>query len=291
MANAPDVEGFFHESTNTAAFLVIDPESRQAAVIDPPLDYDAVSGQLGTAFVDQILDRAESLGAQVVWAIDTHVHADHLSAVDHVRKRTGARVGIGAGIQVVRQTFGSVFGEDPDADPATVGFDQLFEDGDTEPLGGLVIRAIATPGHTPACMTYVIGDAAFVGDTLFMPDFGTARCDFPKGDARTLWRSVHRILDLPPETRVFVGHDYAPGGREFAWQTSVAEEKANNKHVKDGTTEDTFVTMRTTRDAELGLPALIVPSIQVNIRTGRLPDPDSKGVVRLTVPINAFPGT
>jgi len=291
MVIAPEVEGFFHEPTRTASFLVIDPSSQVAAVIDPALDYDASSGQLATVFADRILDAAGRRGARVIWAIDTHVHADHLSAVDHVRKRTGARVGIGDGIKVVRRTFGPVFGEDPNADPASVGFDRLFEDGDTEPFGALNIRAIATPGHTPACMTYVIGDAAFVGDTLFMPDFGTARCDFPEGDARTLWRSIHRILDLPPETRVFVGHDYAPGGREFAWESSVADEKASNKHVKDGTAEDAFVAMRTARDAELGLPALIVPSIQVNIRAGRLPDPGPDGVVRLTVPVNAFPGT
>lgn len=290
MAKSPEVEGFFHEPTRTASFLVIEPQEKVAAVIDPPLDYNAASGQLGTDFVDGILASAERRGARIIWAIDTHVHADHLSAVDHVRARTNARVGIGAGIKVVRQTFGPLFDEDPTADLATVGFDRLFEDGDTEPFGALTIQAISTPGHTPACMTYVIGDAAFVGDTLFMPDFGTARCDFPEGDARTLWRSIHRILDLPSETRVFVGHDYAPGGRAFAWETTVAEEKAGNKHVKDGTDEDSFVDMRTTRDAELDLPALIIPSIQVNIRAGRLPDPGPDGVVRLAVPVNAFSG-
>ncbi|MDP3738181.1 MAG: MBL fold metallo-hydrolase [Hyphomonadaceae bacterium] len=281
-------EAFFDKATSTITYLVWDAESRQAVVIDAVMDFDPSTGRTGFASADAVLARAEELGLKVVWALETHAHADHLSAGDHVRRKTGARLGIGARITDVQTRFRELFGA-PETETEAAVFDHLFEEGDVIALGETVVRVMHTPGHTPACVTYVVDDAAFVGDTLFMPDYGTARADFPGGDAATLYRSIRRILDLPAETRIFVGHDYLPPGRDRPlWETAVREQREGNIHVHDGVGEDVFVALRKTRDKTLAAPKLILPSLQVNIRGGALPKPEADGRIYLKTPVNAI---
>ena len=280
----PQVQTFFDPATFTATHLVVDSATGQAAIIDPVLDFDAKSGKLATRSADALLKAVEDQGLTLHYVLETHAHADHLSAGDNLRRRSGADLAIGAGIAQVQRVFAPMFDAD---DVACDGsqFDTLLADGDTLPLGDLTIRAVHTPGHTPACVTYLIGDAAFVGDTLFMPDFGTARADFPGGDARTLYRSIRKILALPPETRVYVGHDYLPATRsDYRWETTVAEEAAHNIHIGGGTSEDAFVAMREARDATLAPPVLILPALQVNIRAGALPPRSPSGKTFLKLP-------
>ncbi|KCZ90745.1 MBL fold metallo-hydrolase [Hyphomonas johnsonii] len=282
----PQLKAFFDTATSTVTYLVWDPATLEAAIIDPVLDYEPHAAALGTASVDHILKTADALGLTLKWALDTHAHADHLSAVHHVREVTGAKVGIGARITEVQRVFASMF-HATDVCPDGGAFDALFEDGETFALGELTVRVMHTPGHTPACVTYVIDGMAFVGDTLFMPDYGTARADFPGGDAATLYRSIQRILDLPGDTRVFVGHDYLPAERDHsAWESTVAEQRAANIHVHAGVDETAFVTMRKARDTTLGAPRLILPSLQVNIRGGAMPPPEDDGQVYLKIPVN-----
>jgi glyoxylase-like metal-dependent hydrolase (beta-lactamase superfamily II) len=283
----PGVEAFFDPVTSTVSYLVWDAATKDAAVIDAVLDFEPAAGKLSTASADRILARAEALGLKVVWALETHAHADHLSAADYIRRQSGAKVGIGARISDVQARFRPLFGA-PEAETGASAFDTLFADGDVVAIGQMKARVMHTPGHTPACVTYVIGDAAFVGDTLFMPDYGTARADFPGGDAATLYRSIRRILSLPPETRIFVGHDYLPEGRVTpTWETTVAKERASNIHVNDSISEEEFVRMRTARDRTLPPPRLILPSLQVNIRGGALPKPEDDGRVYLRTPVVA----
>ena len=283
MSAAPDITAFFDEATNSVSYLVADPATRAAAVIDPVLDFDAASGTVATPSADKILADASDHGLTIHWVLETHAHADHLSAASVIRERTGAKVAIGAGIGEVQRAFAPLLGVE---DLRATDFDRLLADGDRLPLGELEIEVIATPRHTPACVTYRVGDAAFVGDTMFMPDYGTARCDFPGGDARQLYRSMRRILSLPPETRLFMCHDYkAPGRDEFAWETSVAEQLKRNVHIGGNVGEDSYVAMRTARDATLKAPKLLYPAIQVNIRGGRLPPPDAAGRRFLVVPL------
>ncbi len=285
-----DIRGYFDPDTATVTYLVADPATGAAAVIDPVLDYEPHAARLSSASIDRILDDAARRGLRIEWALDTHAHADHLSAADHVRRKTGAKIGIGARITEVQGAFRALFHAD-DVTPDGRVFDALFSDGETFALGALEMRVLQTPGHTPACVSYVVDDAVFVGDTIFMPDYGTARADFPGGDAATLYRSIQRILSLPPQTRVFVGHDYLPPGREHpAWETTVAEERARNIHVGGGATEEAFVKMRRARDATLAAPRLILPSLQVNIRAGALPPPEGDGRTYLKLPVNALGG-
>ncbi|MGE5267775.1 MAG: MBL fold metallo-hydrolase [Deltaproteobacteria bacterium] len=282
----PEVKGFFDPQTNTVSYVVKDPGSAACAIIDSVMDIDYAAGRISYKSADAIFAYVKDRGLNVEWLIETHAHADHLSAAPYLQSRLGGKIGIGAKIRIVQEVFGKIFNEGTEFQRDGSQFDKLFEDGDRYQIGGMTAFAFDTPGHTPACMTHVIGDAAFVGDTLFMPDGGTARADFPGGDARVLFRSIKRVLTLPPETRLFMCHDYAPGGREIKWETTVADERANNIHVRDGVTEDEFVKMRTVRDASLDLPKLIIPSIQVNIRGGQLPEPDESGKRYLKVPIN-----
>ena len=284
----PEVTAFFDEATNTVSYVVKDPASSSCAVVDSVLDFDYASGRTSFASADRIIDFIASQQLRPEWLIETHVHADHLSASPYIQRKLGGKIGIGDRIAVVQDTFGKIFNEGTEFERDGSQFDRLFADGDTYRIGKLEARAIHTPGHTPACMTHVIGDAAFVGDTLFMPDGGTARADFPGGDARELFRSIKKVLDLPPETRLFMCHDYGPDGREIRWETTVAEERTGNIHVHDGVTEDEFVAMRNARDATLGMPRLIIPSIQVNMKAGRLPEPDDSGTRFLKVPLNQF---
>lgn len=284
----PEVTAFFDAATNTVSYVVKDPASAACAVVDSVLDFDYSSGRASTESADRIVEFVRSDGLQLQWLIETHVHADHLSAAPYIQERLGGRIGIGDRITVVQNTFGKIFNEGTAFERDGSQFDRLFRDGDTYRIGSLEGRAMHTPGHTPACMTHVIGDAAFVGDTLFMPDGGTARADFPGGDARELYRSIRRILTLPSETRLYMCHDYGPDGREVRWETTVAEERAHNIHVRDGISEDEFVAMRTARDATLSMPKLIIPSIQVNMKAGALPEPEDNGTRYLKVPINAF---
>ncbi len=288
--NRPHVQGFFDPATYTVSYVVWDPQTSRAAVIDSVLDYDPKSGRTRRDSADRIIDFVRARGLTVDWILETHVHADHLTAAPYVRQHLGGKLGIGARITTVQETFGKLFNAGEDFARDGSQFDHLFTDGEVFRLGGIEARAIHTPGHTPACMTYVIGDAAFVGDTLFMPDYGTARADFPGGDARTLYRSIRRILEeLPPETRMFLCHDYkAPGRDEYRWETSVAEQRAANVHVHDGVSEEEFVRMRTARDATLQMPVLILPSVQVNMRAGELPPPEDNGIRYLKIPIDAL---
>ncbi|AZS20436.1 MULTISPECIES: MBL fold metallo-hydrolase [unclassified Caulobacter] len=280
----PEVQAAFDPATFTASYLVVDPATKTAAIIDPVLDFEPKAGKLSTASADALLAAVRDQGLHLVYVLETHAHADHLSAADLIRRRTGAKIVIGAKITEVQKAFIPMF--ESDARPDGAVFDVLMEEGDVLPLGELSIEALHTPGHTPACLTYRIGDAAFVGDTLFMPDYGTARADFPGGDARTLYRSIQKVLALPPETRIFVGHDYLPAGRDtFRWETTVAEERARNIHVGGGAQEDDFVAMRQARDATLAAPTLILPSLQVNIRAGALPEPTAAGNVFLRLPV------
>ena len=285
MTGTPVIQAFFDEPTNTISYLVGDPATGKAAVIDPVLDYDHNSGEVDTRSVQAILEAAARDAWTIVWTLETHAHADHLSGSPYIKAKTGARIGIGEHIKDVQRIFRPVFNA---TDLKTDGsdFDQLFVDGERFRIGELEAEVLYTPGHTPACVTYLIDDAAFVGDTLFMPDFGTARVDFPGGDARALFRSIKKVLSLPPETRLFMCHDYkAPGRTEYAWETTVAAERAANVHVREGVSEDEFVEMRTTRDATLAAPRLLLPSIQVNIRAGRFPPADANGVHYLTIPV------
>ncbi|SON53988.1 Beta-lactamase hydrolase-like protein [Hartmannibacter diazotrophicus] len=284
----PEVTAFFDEATNTVSYVVRDPTSPACAVVDSVLDIDYAAGRLSYVSADRIIEFIQETGLKLEWLIETHVHADHLSAAPYLQQKLGGKIGIGSKITVVQETFGKVFNEGTEFRRDGSQFDRLFEDGDTYAIGNMTGRAMHTPGHTPACMTHVIGDAAFVGDTLFMPDGGTARADFPGGDARELFRSIHKVLALPSETRLFMCHDYGPNGREIRWETTVAEERAHNIHVRDGISEDEFVAMRTGRDATLGMPRLIIPSIQVNMRAGDLPPADDNGKRYLKVPINGL---
>lgn len=284
------LKSYFDPATNTVTYLVWDPETRAAAIIDPVLDFDPNAGRLTTGSSDAVLADAAANRLRIDWILDTHAHADHLSGADYLRRLTGAKLGIGAQITKVQKAFTPLFGQTPDSPDGHV-FDMLINEGDTLPLGKLEIGVLHTPGHTPACVTYLIDDMAFVGDTLFMPDYGTARADFPGGDARALYRSIRKILALPPETRIFVGHDYLPKDRDtFVWETTVADERARNVHVHDGITEDSFVEMREARDKTLAAPRLILPSLQVNIRAGALPPAESDGKVYLKLPVNALGG-
>lgn len=284
----PHVQAFFDEPTFTVSYLVSDPATGSAAIIDPVLDFDPKSGRTGHASADALLAVAGKAGLRVTWILETHAHADHLSAAQHLKAKTGAPIVIGAAITTVQGVFKPIFNA---REMPTDGsqFDRLVKDGDRLPLGELTIEVMHTPGHTPACVTYRVGDAAFVGDTLFMPDYGTARADFPGGDARTLYRSIRRVLSLPPDTRLFLCHDYkAPGRDHYAWETTVAEERAKNIHVRDGISEDEFVAMRTRRDATLDMPRLILPSVQVNMRAGHMPPPEANGVRYLKLPVDAL---
>ncbi|HEY9567415.1 MAG TPA: MBL fold metallo-hydrolase [Thalassobaculum sp.] len=285
MTATPIIQAFFDEPTNTISYLVADPATGQAAAIDPVLDYDHATGEVDTRSVEAVLKAAEAAGWTVTWTLETHAHADHLSGSPFIKARTGARIGIGEHIREVQRIFRPVFNAtDLKADGSD--FDHLFAEGERFRIGGLEAEVLHTPGHTPADITYRIGDAAFVGDTIFMPDFGTARADFPGGDARQLFRSIRRLLALPPETRLFMCHDYkAPGRDRYAWETTVAEQRAGNVHARDCVGEDDFVAMRTARDAKLSAPRLLLPSVQVNIRAGRFPPADANGVHYLTIPV------
>ena len=288
------IDTFFDEATSTFSHLVIDLDSRQAAIIDSVLDYDPKSGRTGTQGAERLAAQVEALGLTVQWLLETHVHADHLSAAPWLQARLGGTIAIGAQITTVQKTFGTLFNAEPEFARDGRQFGRLFADGDTFAIGGLRATALHTPGHTPACLTYVVetpddpqvAPAAFVGDTLFMPDYGTARCDFPGGDAATLYRSIRRVLDLPGDTRLFMCHDYRPGGRALAHVTTVAEQRAANVHVHDGVAEDAFVAMRRARDATLDMPVLMLPSVQVNMRAGHLPPPESNGVRYLKIPLD-----
>lgn len=285
----PDVKAFFDDATNTVSYVVKDPASKKCAIVDSVLDFDYASGHTNTTSADEIIAYVKENGLEPVWLLESHVHADHLSAAPYIQQEVGGQIGIGDQISVVQNVFGKIFNEGTRFQRDGSQFDKLFKEGDTFTIGGLNARVLHTPGHTPACLTYVIEDAAFVGDTMFMPDFGTARCDFPGGSAETLYDSIQKILSLPDETRIFVGHDYkAPGRDEFAWETTVGEQKARNIHVATDKNKDAFVEMRTKRDAELNVPKLIVPSIQVNMRAGQMPEPDENGQVYLKVPVNAL---
>lgn len=282
----PVIHAFFDEPTNTVSYLVGDPGTKQAAVIDPVLDYDHKSGKANVTSADAILAKAQEEGFTISLILETHVHADHLSGAPYLKIKTGARVAIGERIKEVQKIFRPVFNA-IDVSGEGSEFDILFRDGDRFTIGTLQGEVLATPGHTPACVSYKIEDAVFVGDTMFMPDYGTARADFPGGDARILYRSIRRLMALPPETRLFMCHDYLPkdGRKHYAWETTVAEEKARNVHVHEGVSEEDFVKMRTTRDATLSAPTLLLPSIQVNMRAGKLPPADANGVHYLRVPI------
>lgn len=285
MTAGPTIKAFFDEPTNTISYLVADPATKRAAIVDPVLDYDHASGKASTKSADVILDEAEALGLTIDWVLETHAHADHLSGAPYIKLKTGAKVGIGEHIREVQKIFRPVFNA-TDVKGDGSEFDHLFKDGERFELGNIEAAVLHVPGHTPADIAYRIGDAVFVGDTLFMPDFGSARADFPGGDARTLYRSIKRLLSLPPETRLFMCHDYkAPGRDRYAWETTVAEERTNNVHVKDGVGEEEFVAMRQARDATLAAPELLMPSIQVNMRAGKLPPADENGVRYLKIPV------
>jgi glyoxylase-like metal-dependent hydrolase (beta-lactamase superfamily II) len=285
MTTKPAIAAYFDEPTNTVTYLVSDPETGRAAVIDPVLDYDHRNGKAAVRSAAKILADAEAQGLAIAWVLETHAHADHLTAAPYIKRKTGAGVAIGDHIGTVQSVFRKVFNlSDVSADGAE--FDRLLKDGETFSIGDLNVEVLHTPGHTPACVSYKIADAIFVGDTLFMPDYGTARADFPGGDAAVLYRSIRRILDHPPETRLFMCHDYkAPGRDRFAWETTVREERANNIHVRDGVTETGFVDMRNARDATLAAPVLLLPSIQVNIRAGNLPAAEKNGTRYLKIPL------
>lgn len=289
--SSPAIRAFFDEPTNTVSYLVWDPETLRGVAIDPVLDFDPASGTVDDDSVIELLAAAEEEGVALEWVLETHIHADHLSGAPLIKARTGAKIAIGAHVREVQNIFRPIFGaEDVKAEGGD--FDRLFDDGERIEVGGLTIEVIHTPGHTPACVSYKIDDAVFVGDTLFMPDYGTARTDFPGGCARQLYRSIRKLLALPPETRLFMCHDYkAPGRDEFAWETTVGEERRNNKHVHDGIVEEEFVAMRQERDKGLATPRLLIPSIQVNMRAGRFPPADEHGVRYLRVPVTLKDGT
>jgi glyoxylase-like metal-dependent hydrolase (beta-lactamase superfamily II) len=284
----PDVLAFFDAPTNTISYIVKDPNSNACAVIDSVMDFDYASGSIAYEGADKIVAHIEQNGWTLEWLIETHVHADHLSAAPYIQSRLGGKLGIGDQICVVQDTFGKIFNEGTEFERDGSQFDRLFKDGDRYQIGTMTAYAMFTPGHTPADMVHVIGDAAFVGDTLFMPDGGSARADFPGGDARTLYRSIQRLLTLPGQMRLFMCHDYGPNGRDIQWETTVAAQRDHNIHVGHGTSEDAFVKMREARDSTLSMPKLIIPSLQVNMRAGRLPPADDNGQTYLKVPINGL---
>ena len=284
----PSIAGFFDEATNTVSYVVHDPQTAEAAVIDSVLDFEAASGRTSNGSADRIIEYVTSNKLHLTWLIETHAHADHISAAPYLQERLGGKLAIGRDIIRVQEVFGKLFNAGTDFERDGSQFDKLFEDGETFSVGELEGIALHVPGHTPADMAFVIGDAAFVGDTIFMPDFGTARADFPGGDAHQLYRSIRRLLSLPDETRLFLCHDYkAPGRDEYAWETTVGQQREGNVHVNDGISEEEFVAMRTSRDRTLAMPSLIMPSVQVNIRGGRLPDPEDNGVSYIKIPVNA----
>ncbi len=285
------VEGFFDAATSTVSYLVLDPASRQCALIDSVLDYDPKSGRTSTASADRLIARVAELGANVAWILETHVHADHLTAAPYLKQQLGGRIGIGQHIATVQQVFGKLFNVEPDMARDGSQFDHLFANDELFSIGTLSCRALHTPGHTPACMTYVVSNdyqsAAFVGDTLFMPDYGTARCDFPGGDARTLFHSINKVLSLPEDTVLYMCHDYQPGGREVCYVSTVGDERRANIHVRNGITEEEFVSMRAKRDATLDMPTLLLPSVQVNMRAGHFPPAEANGTSYIKIPLNA----
>lgn len=283
----PNVNAFFDEATFTITYVVADPTTGRAAVVDPVLDFDPASGRTSTTSADKMIEFVKGENLEIDWILETHVHADHLSGAPYIQEQLGGKTAIGANVTAVQNTFKGVFNL---KDLATDGsqFDHLFADDESFDIGAIAGRVIATPGHTPACITYVIGDAAFIGDTLFMPDFGSARTDFPGGDATQLYESVQKILSLPDETRLFMCHDYkAPGRDVYAWETSVAEQRASNIHINDTVSREAFVEMREGRDSQLGMPKLILPSLQVNLCAGRLPEPEDNDIRYLKIPLNA----
>lgn len=284
----PDVVPFFDKDSSTFSYLVIDAVTQHCAIIDPVMDFDYPSGKVSYESADQLIEYIQQHALTLDWIIETHVHADHLSSAPYIREKLGGKVGIGQHVMEVQSIFGDIFNENDDFKRDGSQFDVLFKDGDTYQIGELTVYAFDTPGHTPVCMTHVVGDAAFVGDTLFMPDAGTARADFPKGDARILFQSVQTILALPEETRVFVCHDYGPNGRAIEHVATVHEHKMRNVHVKQGTDIDAYVRMREARDATLGMPRYILPSLQVNMRAGELPPSEKNGQHYFKIPINAF---
>ena len=286
----PDVTAFVHQTSSTITYLVADPATGIAAVIDAAADFDIATGVLNYTSVEEVVSTIRACKLKLAWILETHVHADHVSAAQFLKDRFGGRVAISSRITDVQETFAAVYCEDPDFPCDGSQFDHLFEPNEVFQIGSLQARAIATPGHTPACMSYLVGDAVFVGDSIFMPDSGTARCDFPGGSAETLYRSARLLLALPERTRMFVGHDYGGEDRGISWESSVGRQKENNKHVRETIGSDEFVVMRRDRDGELGLPGMIIPAIQINMRAGRLPDPAANGVCYLKTPINAFPG-
>jgi glyoxylase-like metal-dependent hydrolase (beta-lactamase superfamily II) len=288
-SHRPEVHGFFDPETFTVSYVAFDPATKKAAIIDSVLDFDPASGRTKTKSADQLIAFVAEHGLSVEWLLETHVHADHLSAAPYLKEKLGGVLAIGTEIVTVQNTFGKVFNAGTEFARDGRQFDRLFKDGDRFKLGSIEARAIHTPGHTPACMTYLIGDAGFVGDTLFMPDYGTARCDFPGGDAATLYRSIQKLFALPEETRLFMCHDYLPAGRDnYVWETTVGEEKRNNIHVGGGKSEADFVAMRQARDKKLDMPRLILPSVQINMRAGHMPPAEGNGVSYLKLPINAL---
>ena len=287
-AGVPQIKAFFDEATFTVTYVVHDPESRRAAIIDSVLDYDPASGRTSFSSADAVLAYVGEKELSIDWHLETHAHADHLSAAPYLQKKLGGKIAIGEHIVTVQQVFGKLFNAGTEFERDGSDFDHLWKDGDRFQIGNLDVTVLHVPGHTPACIAYVIGDAVFVCDTMFMPDYGTARADFPGGDARTLYRSAKRLLSLPPETRLFMCHDYLPEGRkEYMWETTVEAERKANVHIHDGVAEDAFVAMREARDATLAMPKLILPSVQVNMRAGHLPPPEDNGVTYLKIPVNA----
>jgi glyoxylase-like metal-dependent hydrolase (beta-lactamase superfamily II) len=284
----PEIASFFDHATFTVTHAVHDPATMEAAIVDSVLDFDPNSGRTATDSADAVVDYITSNNLKVIWLLETHAHADHFSAAPYLQQKVGGKIAIGESITTVQQVFGKLFNAGAEFERDGSQFDVLFKDGDTFTIGNLPVTVMHVPGHTPACIAYVIGEAVFVGDTMFMPDYGTARADFPGGDARQLFRSLRRILSLPPETRLFMCHDYLPKGRQqYVWETTVAAEREDNIHAHDGITEDEFVQMREARDATLDMPRLILPSVQVNMRAGHLPPPDDNGVTYLKIPVNA----
>ena len=283
----PDVKGFLDDATNTISYVVADPETKVCAVIDPVLDFDQASGRTSTQSAQKLVGYVKDNELTVDWVIDTHLHADHLTAAPYIKEQLGGRMGIGEHISSVQKVFGEIFNEGQLFHTDGSQFDNLFKDGEVYKVGSIAAKAIHTPGHTPACMSHVIGDAVFVGDTIFMPDYGTARCDFPGGDSGFLYDSIQKLFDLPDTTRVFLCHDYkAPGRDEYVWETTIANQRQGNVHVKTGTTREAFVKMRTERDATLNMPQLIIPSVQINMRAGNMPPPEDNGTRYIKVPIN-----
>lgn len=287
MAAKPEVEGFFDPASNTISYVVKDPATDACAIIDSVLDMDYAAGRITYDSADRLIDVIQTQGLSLEWIIETHVHADHLSAAPYIQDRLGGKIGVGAGIIEIQATFGKIFNEGTEFQRDGSQFDALFEDGDTYTIGKLTAFVIATPGHTPACMVHVIGDAAFAGDTLFMPDGGSARADFPGGDAGQLYDSIQTVLTLSDEIRLFICHDYGPGGRAIAWETTIGQQRADNIHVGAGKSREDFIKFRTERDAQLAMPKLIIPSLQVNMRAGEIPC-DESGAPMLKVPLNGL---